>query len=105
MYRPLILDNGEDIAFHCGMLEGRTTLTACEEFCPEYSSCDTAGIANDELAKHCARGLLEIIKAAGCINYGEFVSLLYEIGALACKQNEMEKVVEALDEVYSSPGY
>ena len=60
MFNPLVLDAGKDITFYCGGIDGRTTLTACEEFCPKYSSCDTAGMANDELAKH--YGLEEIIK-------------------------------------------
>lgn len=50
-------------------------------------------------------GLEELIKKANCKDYGELVTLLYDIGAVACKQSEMEKIVEALDEVYSSPGY
>lgn len=33
MDNPLILDNGKDIVFYCAKLEGKTTLTACEEFC------------------------------------------------------------------------
>lgn len=49
---PHILDNGKDIAFYCARLEGKTTLTACEELCPRHSSCDTAGMANDELASY-----------------------------------------------------
>lgn len=49
MDRPLILDNGKDVIFHSASLEGKTTLTACEELCPRYSSCDTAAMANDEL--------------------------------------------------------
>ena len=43
MFNPLVLDAGKDITFYCGGIDGRTTLTACEEFCPKYSSCDTAG--------------------------------------------------------------
>ena len=50
MNRPSIIDKGRDIVFNCGMLEGCTTLTACEYFCPKYSSCDTIAMANDELA-------------------------------------------------------
>ena len=110
MENPLILDNGMDIAFYCARLEGKTTLTACEELCPRYSSCDTAGMANDELARYetadkTGYGLKEIIKKANCKDYAEFVSLLYDIGTLACKAGEMEHIVEALDEIDSSPGY
>lgn len=50
-------------------------------------------------------GLEELIKKANCKDYAEFVIFLYDIGALACKESEMERIVEALDEVYSSPGY
>lgn len=110
MDKPLILDNGTDITFHCGMLDGKTTLTACEQLCPRYSSCDTAGAANDELARYetaekTGYGLEEIISKAHCRNYAELVSLLYEIGTLACKESEMERIVEALDEIDSSEGY
>lgn len=42
---PHILDNGKDIAFYCARLEGKTTLTACEELCPRHSSCDTVAMA------------------------------------------------------------
>lgn len=52
MFNPLVLDAGKDITFYCGGIDDRTTLTACEEFCPKYSSCDTAGMANDELASY-----------------------------------------------------
>lgn len=52
MDRPLILDNGKDIAFYCARIEGKTTLTACEKLCPRHSSCDTAAMANDELASY-----------------------------------------------------
>lgn len=110
MDNPLILDNGKDIAFYCARLEGKTTLTACEQLCPRYSSCDTAGMANDELARYetaekTGYGLEEIIKKANCKDYAEFVSLLYDIGTLACKESEMETIVEALDEIDSSEGY
>lgn len=110
MDNPLILDNGKDIAYYCARLEGKTTLTACEEFCPRYSSCDTAGAANDELAGYetaekTGYGLQEIIRKTGCKDYAEFVILLYDIGALACKESEMERIVEALDEIDSSEGY
>ena len=110
MDRPLILDNGKDIAFYCAKLDGKTTLTACEKFCPRYSSCDTAGMANDELASYetigkNGYGLEEIIKKANCKDYDEFVILFYDIGALACKEGEMEQIVEALDDIDSSPDY
>lgn len=110
MDNPLILDNGKDIAFYCARLEGKTTLTACEELCPRYSSCDTTGAANDELAlyekaEQTGYGLEELIKKTNCKNYAEFVILLYDIGALAGREGEMERIVEALDEIDSSPGY
>ena len=83
---PHILDNGKDIAFYCARLEGKTTLTACEELCPRHSSCDTAGMANDELASYersekTGYGLEELIRKANCKNYAEFVIFLYDIGA------------------------
>lgn len=110
MDRPLILDNGKDVIFHCASLEGKTTLTACEELCPRYSSCDTAAMANDELALYekaekTGYGLEELIRKANCKDYAEFVILLYDIGALACKESEMEQIVEALDEIDSSECY
>lgn len=110
MDRPHILDDGKDIAFYCAGLEGKTTLTACEEFCQRYSSCDNAGAANDELAlyekaEQTGYGLEELIKKANCKDYAEFVILLYDIGALACKEGEMERIVEALDDIDSSPDY
>ena len=110
MDNPLILDNGKDIVFYCAKLEGKTTLTACEEFCERYSSCDNAGAANDELAlyekaEQTGYGLEELIKKANCKDYAEFVILLYDIGALACKEGEMERIVEALDDIDSSPDY
>lgn len=110
MDRPLILDNGKDIAFYCAMLEGKTTLTACEELCPRHSSCDTVAMANDELASYgrsvkTGYGLEELIRKANCKDYAEFVIFLYDIGTLACKEAEMERIVEALDEIDSSPGY
>ena len=105
MNRPSIIDKGRDIVFNCGMLEGCTTLTACEYFCPKYSSCDTAALADDVLKKDCSKGLLELIKTANCLNYAEFVNLLYDIGNLADKTNEIEDIVKALDEIDSSNGY
>ena len=110
MDKPHILDNGKDIAFYCARLEGKTTLTACEELCQRYSSCDTAGMANDELALYekaekTGYGLEELIRKANCKDYAEFVIFLYDIGALAYKEDEMERIVEALDEIDSSPGY
>lgn len=71
MFNPLVLDAGKDITFYCGGIDGRTTLTACEEFCPKYSSCDTAGMANDELASYersekTGYGLEELIRKANC---------------------------------------
>ena len=110
MDKPLIIDNGKDIAFYCARIEGKTTLTACEELCPRHSSCDTVGMANDELALYekaekTGYGLEELIKKANCKDYAEFVIFLYDIGALACKESEMERIVEALDEIDSSNGY
>lgn len=105
MDRPVIIDEGTDVVFNCGMINGSTTLTACEELCPRHSHCDTVALANDVLAKDCAKGLMELIKSANCINYAEFVNLLYDIGSLAGKEIEMERIVEALDEIDSSPGY
>ena len=110
MDKPLIIDNGKDIAFYCARLEGKTTLTACEELCQRYSSCDTAGMANDELASYersekTGYGLEELIQKANCKDYAEFVIFLYDIGSLACKEGEMERIVEALDEIDSSNGY
>lgn len=107
---PHILDNGKDIAFYCARLEGKNTLTACEELCPRHSSCDTAGMANDELASYersekTGYGLEELIRKANCKDYAEFVIFLYDIGALACKESEMERIVEALDEIDSGREY
>ena len=110
MDRPLILDNSKDVAFYCARIEGKSTLTACEEFCPRYSSCDTAAMANDELAlyekaENTGYGLEELIRKTNCKNYAEFVILLYDIGNLAGRETEMEIIVEALDEIDSSEGY
>lgn len=110
MDKPLILDNGKDIGFYCAMIEGNTTLTACEELCQRHSSCDTVAMANDELvlyekAEKTGYGLEELIRKANCKDYAEFVIFLYDIGALACKEGEMERIVEALDEIDSSNGY
>ena len=110
MDKPLIMDNGKDIAFYCARLEGKTTLTACEELCPRHTSCDTVAIANDELALYekaekTGYGLEELIRKANCKDYAEFVIFLYDIGGLACKESEMERIVEALDEIDSSEGY
>lgn len=79
-------------------------------FANGYSSCDNAGAANDELAlyekaEQTGYGLEELIKKANCKDYAEFVILLYDIGALACKEGEMERIVEALDDIDSSPDY
>lgn len=110
MDRPLILDNGKDIAFYCARIEGKTTLTACEKLCPRHSSCDTAAMANDELASYersekTGYGLEELIRKANCKDYADFVIFLYDIGSLAGKEIEMERIVEGLDEIDSSPGY
>lgn len=103
MFNPLVLDAGKDITFYCGGIDGRTTLTACEEFCPKYSSCDTAGMANDELAKH--YGLEEIIKSVQCTDYGELVTMLYRIADITGNYDEIEKIVETLDEIDSGREY
>ena len=110
MDKPLIMDNGKDIAFYCARLEGKTTLTACEELCPRHTSCDTVAIANDELALYekaekTGYGLDELIRKTNCKDYAEFVILLYDIGNLAGRESEMERIVEALDEIDSSEGY
>lgn len=56
-------------------------------------------------AKKTGYGLEELIRKANCKDYAEFVIFLYDIGALACKEGEMERIVEALDEIDSSEGY
>lgn len=105
MDRPVIIDKGTGVVFNCAKIEGSTTLTACEEFCPRHSHCDTVAMANDVLANDYSKGLIELIKSANCLNYAEFVNLLYDIGCLAGKETEMARIVEALDEIDSSPGY
>lgn len=110
MDKPLIIDNGKDIAFYCARLECKTTLTACEELCQQHSSCDTVAMANDELvlyekAEKTGYGLEELIRKANCKDYAEFVIFLYDIGSLACKEGEMEGIVEALDEIDSGREY
>lgn len=69
-----------------------------------------AGAANDELvlyeeAEKTGYGLEELIRKTNCKDYAEFVILLYDIGSLAGREGEMERIVEALDEIDSSPGY
>ena len=44
-------------------------------------------------------------EAKNCKDYAEFVIFLYDIGALACKESEMERIVEALDEIDSGREY
>ena len=44
-------------------------------------------------------------RKANCKDYAEFVIFLYDIGALACKESEMERIVEALDEIDSGREY
>lgn len=46
-----VIDEGKDVCFHCGMIEGYTTLTACENMCPRYYYCDTVAMANDVLVE------------------------------------------------------
>lgn len=49
----VIIDKGHDVCFHCArIVEGYTTLSACERFCGRYYSCDTVAEANDELVKY-----------------------------------------------------
>lgn len=31
-----------EVCYHCALIEGYTTLQACERLCERYSSCDTA---------------------------------------------------------------
>lgn len=47
-----VIDNGKDVCFHCAMLRGFTTLTACEQMCIRYSGCYNVAVANDVLVKH-----------------------------------------------------
>ena len=44
-------ENGREVdcIFHCAMLQGYTTMTACEHFCKRYYRCDNIAIANDEI--------------------------------------------------------
>ena len=42
-----------DCLFHCAMVGGATTLSACQMLCPKYYSCDTVAKANDELCYAC----------------------------------------------------
>lgn len=44
-------NNGKEVdcIFHCGMLEGYITMTACEYFCKRYYRCDNIALADDEL--------------------------------------------------------
>lgn len=47
-----ILDCEKDICFDCPVIQGKTTLTACENLCERHSSCDRVGKANDLLANY-----------------------------------------------------
>lgn len=92
------------LPFTAQELRAGQRLQPARNFAPGTAG-DTAGMANDVLAGYNAKGLLEIIEAAGCSNYAELVNLLYEIGTLADKQCEMGRIIEALDEIDSTPGY
>lgn len=48
----MIIDNGKDVCMHCALLDGYTTLTACEQMCERHSSCWTVWEAMDELVKY-----------------------------------------------------
>lgn len=40
-----------EICYHCGAIQGYTTLQSCMKLCPKYSGCGTAAIANDNLVE------------------------------------------------------
>lgn len=40
-----------DIVFYCAMIEGYTTLQACEVLCDKHSSCYTVATANDDIVE------------------------------------------------------
>ena len=44
-------ENGQEVDcfFHCAMLQGYTTMTACEHFCTRYYRCDNIAMADDEI--------------------------------------------------------
>lgn len=41
--------NAIECIFWCGMLQGYTTIAACEYFCKRYYRCDNIAEADDEL--------------------------------------------------------
>lgn len=45
----VVVDKGQDIVFFCPCLQGRTTLSACEQLCPRHTSCNRVAQANDVL--------------------------------------------------------
>ncbi len=40
---------GNDCLFHCAMVGGAVTLSACQKLCPKVSRCDTAARGDDIL--------------------------------------------------------
>lgn len=44
-------NDGKDVdcTFYCAMLQGFTTITACEHFCNRYYRCDNIASADDEI--------------------------------------------------------
>ena len=48
----LVVDKGKDVMLFCPCLQGRTTLSACEQLCPRHSSCDRVAQANDLLTHY-----------------------------------------------------
>ena len=52
-------ENGREVdcIFHCAMLQGYTTMTACEHLCKRYYRCDNIAIANDEI-EECEQSFL-----------------------------------------------
>ena len=43
--------NGQEVdcVFPCAMLQGYTTMTACEHFCSRYYRCDNIAMADNEI--------------------------------------------------------
>lgn len=50
----IIIDDPErlDVCFRCGAINGRTTLSACENFCNKHTGCYTVAEANDVLVEY-----------------------------------------------------
>ena len=48
----IILDIEKDVCFDCPVIQGKTTLTACENLCRRHHSCDRVGQMNDLLATY-----------------------------------------------------